>query len=369
MGELRSMRAIRAIAVSCALVSGVALAAEPKGGAPSAAAKDEARARLQKGLKLYDQGAFEAALSELQRAYELAPTYKLLYNIGLVYRALNDDAGALKAFTQYVDQGGKDVPTKRRADVERQISELKSLVATLTITSNVEDAEVTIDDVPAGKTPLAAPVVVNAGRRKITATKAGLAPVTEVVNVAGQDTKTIALSFDLAPEQPPGSASAPPVPPPPREGTSSTRSIPWVGWAATGVLATGAIVTGALALSASRELKTDREGPTTRAELDAAQKKTKTWALVTDVLTGATLVAGGVSLYFTLKKDEGQAPSTEVGVGPGTITLRRRFLRPRCETARLSTGRLRRVRSPLVRECRRRPVQARGRPSSPTSRS
>ncbi|MEZ4302901.1 MAG: hypothetical protein R3B70_48710, partial [Polyangiaceae bacterium] len=51
---------------------------------PSAKALAEARTRYEKGKQLYGEGAFDAALAELQRSYELAPSYKILYNIALV---------------------------------------------------------------------------------------------------------------------------------------------------------------------------------------------------------------------------------------------------------------------------------------------
>src|SRR5689334_10179045 len=61
---------------------------------PSPKALAEARQRYDKGKQLYSEGAFDAALAELQRSYELAPSYKILYNIALVQRARNDFAGS-----------------------------------------------------------------------------------------------------------------------------------------------------------------------------------------------------------------------------------------------------------------------------------
>src|SRR5262245_52890005 len=43
----------------------------------------EARQRFERGLALFEEKNFEAARVELERAYEIAPTWKLLYNIGL----------------------------------------------------------------------------------------------------------------------------------------------------------------------------------------------------------------------------------------------------------------------------------------------
>ena len=46
---------------------------------------EEAKQRLKRGMELYDENNFRASLVELQRAYELAPSYRLLYNIDQVH--------------------------------------------------------------------------------------------------------------------------------------------------------------------------------------------------------------------------------------------------------------------------------------------
>ena len=88
MGQVRTI----ALCLSLSLSAPLAYA---QGSAPSKAQIDEARQRRDRGLKLYEDGAWDAALSEFQRAYDLAPTYKLLYNLALAHRQLNDYAAAV----------------------------------------------------------------------------------------------------------------------------------------------------------------------------------------------------------------------------------------------------------------------------------
>jgi len=54
-------------------------------GTVTAAAQTEAASRFKKGLELFKDGDYQAALIELRRANELAPNYNVLYNIGQVY--------------------------------------------------------------------------------------------------------------------------------------------------------------------------------------------------------------------------------------------------------------------------------------------
>ncbi len=85
-------------------------------------------------------------------------------------------------------------------------------------------------------------------------------------------------------------------------------------------MATG--VSSVLALNASSDLKTRRDTfGVSRAELDQASGRTRTLALTTDVLAGATLVAVGVSTWMTLLREPEPTPSAgvQVGVGPGSV--------------------------------------------------
>ena len=74
-----------------------------------------------------------------------------------------------------------------------------------------------------------------------------------------------------------------------------------MAWAATGALGAAAIITGALAYDASRDLKERRNTlGASPDELDQESRRTRNLALTADILAGATVVAGGVSVYLTL---------------------------------------------------------------------
>src|SRR5512145_1254691 len=50
----------------------------------SGSAVEEASQRFQRAVKLYRERSFDAALAEFNRAYELSPDYRVLYNLGQV---------------------------------------------------------------------------------------------------------------------------------------------------------------------------------------------------------------------------------------------------------------------------------------------
>lgn len=329
-------RVARSITLSLMLGLGAATAGGPafaQDAAPSRNNIEEAKRHFQRGRELYEENNFQAALVELRRAYELAPTYRLHFDIGQVYYQLQDYPNALKSFTRFLQEGKAEIPAEKRDEVQREIDKLKGRVATLRVTTSHLEAEVSIDDVPVGKTPLAEPILVSPGRRKITATLKGYAPTTKTVEIAGQD--TLDVSLDLVALSPDGAEAGGGAGAGPRQttgpgdsgGQGGSSVAPIVGWVATGVFAVTAGVFGGLALSSSGELKERRESfGATRKELDDLQGKTKTFALVSDVALGVTAVAAGVSIYLTVSssgsgKSTGAAAPLRVGIGPGRLDL------------------------------------------------
>lgn len=318
------MRRLPALALIAALTaqSLPALADKDTKPLPTEAQKAEARARYDRGLKLYDQGAYEAALVEMRRAYELHPTFKILYNLGLIHKQLNDHAAALDAFNGYLNEGGKKVDPKRHAEVEKYLAELKPLVATITIQVDVAGAEVSVDDLAIGTSPLAAPITVNAGKRKVSAKLAGKPAATKVLTVAGSDAVTVKLELDEPKTAAPATSTTTltTTTPRPTEPSEPSRQVPWLAWGVTGVLAVGAGTFGILALTSSSDLADKRATPnTSRDDLDAASSRTKTFAIVTDVLIVGTLAAAGVSAYLTFRAPK--TKDTAVAITPMGISL------------------------------------------------
>lgn len=319
----RTARAILCAAFSfpLAVSTGASAADKSATARPSKAATDEARERFKKGVELFRDGDFRAALIEFNRANEIAPNPKIQFNIAQTCLEMQDYGCALRAFERYLGEGGAEVSKERRQTSERELERLKKLVGYLRITSNKDGAEVLIDDAPVGRTPLADPMLVGAGRHKITVSLPPIAPASRVVDVAGGDRLDVAL--DLA-QPPPAPVVAPlraePAPsaesglaplsqtaPAQRPLTASEQVAPsrapfWIGFVTTGVLAVGAAATGALALSAKSDLDRTVERPgLSSAELDSAQTKVRTFALAADVLLVSTIVGVGVTsvLFFT----------------------------------------------------------------------
>lgn len=287
---------------------------------PAAAAKDEARERYDRGVELFKEGDYRAALIEFERAYELAPHYRVLYNIGQVRYVLKDYAKALTVLSDYLEQGGDRITAKRRRSVEEDLKKLRPRVAQLRVEIDVSGAEVLVDDVPVGRSPLAEALTVSAGRRKVTVAVPGQEPVSRYVDVAGSE--EAAVSFDLVA---PGPDADGRIAPGDREpgAASHDEGRPddylWIGWVVTGALSVSSFVTSGLALDASGDLEDAQQRQTSREELDDLSSRTLSLSVATDVLMVGSVVAAGVTALVLLTREP---PSSMSGGGEPAATWR-----------------------------------------------
>lgn len=282
----------------------------------------DASTHFRRGVELYNEANYEAALVEFQRAYVLVPTAVTLFDIGQAQFELQDYAGALKTFQIFLDKFEDDAV--HRAEVTTNLGILRSRVGSIRITSAPPGADVAVDDVFAGTTPLAQPVLVSVGHRKVTASMSGRPTVVRYVDVAAEDEIPVTLPFlqpsPLPPPQPSETRPSHPAEPSIKAAT--------VGWVVTGVLAAGAGVLGGLAIAEAHSLDDARRAyPASPTTLRHDANLTSVYSAVADGLGAAAIVAGGLSLYWTLSAShsKGGTQAELVRFGPASIAFEARF--------------------------------------------
>jgi len=287
----------------------------------------EAAKHFQRGVTLYGETDYRAALVEFNRAYALAPNAAVLYNIGETDYQLRDYSAALTAFERYLATCGPSDPHK--PELEASVQELRSRVGRLMIVTTPAGAEVSIDDREVGKTPFATAAVVNIGHLKVSATLPGRPSVTAYVDVAAEDSLSVALDLPTAPSAIKQAATvsaftADKISAPGRDshdGRQSGSSWRTVGWIATGTLAAGALELGLVARKESNDLKAARtQFPTSPAVLDHKANLTTTFSVLADSVALAAIVVGGITLYSTWDAHHG-SNAARVTVGIASIDL------------------------------------------------
>jgi len=282
--------------------SAAALAPSPDQGSADAALSPAvvavAKQRFDRGLDLHSEGEYPLALIEFTRAYELVPNYRVLYNIAQVGIQLGQYANARRALEEYVQKGADTLSEDRRAGVARDLQMLERRTAFLEIKVNVAGAEVLVDDLVVGKSPLAPDLLVDAGVHRISVRHTGYQQRMSRVTLAGGDRQALALTLEKQPEAK-STIVVQRVP----ENDNKTLMI--AGWVTTGALAAGAIVTGIMGAGEAEELEQLKTSdPADYENLGARLDKTKSNAsalfLASDVFSAGAVVVGGLSLWITV---------------------------------------------------------------------
>jgi hypothetical protein len=293
----------------------------------------EAAARFQRAVDMYREGGYEGALAEFRKAYQISPSYRVLYNIAQAQYALHDFVGAYKSLMKYMSEGGADIPTDRRMQVDDMFAKLGERIARIQVSTNVDGADIRVDDVSVGTSPLPEAVAVNVGTRKVSAAKAGAGEMFRVVTVAGKENLKIELRLDEQPRPTPAAAAAS-TETAPLVASSKVHSEPSklpfivsVSVAATCAVATG--VFGYLAIDAQNKFKDQvNTFPNDRTSIDDARSRSKNYGYLADGFGAATLVSGGVALYLALTHSWSK-PKTkadvEVAAAPGGMMLQTTF--------------------------------------------
>jgi hypothetical protein len=330
---------------TASLLGPASVMAQPKGpvGAASASAaasskpvtdegKKEAGERFKRGVKLQEEGNPEAAIIEFERAYQLAPNYRVLYNIGVIYRDRGDKASALRTFEKYLADGGSEIDAKRRKEVEADVTRLRDVVALVTVKVNVPGVDVTIDDNPIGASPFAQPILVNVGRRRFEASKEGYTTQSKFLVLAGGDKQTLELTMKEIKSAPAttvimSSAPPPPTAPPPPSATTPPAPVDsgagqrTVGYVIGGVGVAGLALGGVMGLLAHSNWNsancTNRLCTSTEAQDKANSANSQaTVSTVAFSLGGLATAAGIVILLLAPSAPETSATASRLRVVP-----------------------------------------------------
>ena len=164
-----------------------------KGEAPSPAAKLEARERFDRGLRLFEKGDNASALAEFKRANELVPNPLVLYNMGLVYAAMNRPVESVDALGAFLAQATHRQREQRRRATETR-DEQETRIARLTVQTQTP-ATVDVDGIEVGQTPLPEPIRVASGAHVVGAQAPGFLSTRKEIFLAGQTATTVVLTL------------------------------------------------------------------------------------------------------------------------------------------------------------------------------
>jgi PEGA domain len=291
------MRTLKTIILALALMI-VPVGSARAGNNNDAQSRDAAK-HFQRGVDLYNEGDFRGALVEFKKAYQIWPRANVLYDIGQTEYQLLDYASALKTMERYLAETGANAP--HRQEVEASVEVLRGRVGRVVLTSD-PSCDVTIDDQPAGTTPLDAPLLVSVGPHRLGVACAGPRSTEKRIEVAGGET----LKVELRPAASPINAVKMAMNGTPHADKPANPGKAFVtGWIVTGVLVAGTVALGTTTLVEQSKLNSMRAAyPANPNDVSKQQALTTGLAITSDVLGVGSLVAAGVSTYLTIKYEK-----------------------------------------------------------------
>jgi hypothetical protein len=178
---------------------GLALGARAVRADSNPAQRAEAKLHYERANELVLEGAFEAAAIEFRKAYEIAPRFEVLYNLGQAYVALGRAVEAADTLSRYLAEGGTRVDAARRAEVDKEIQRQTARIAQLTLSIEPPSATVTLDGEPLAPDVWRQPLRVTLGTHRIAVTAPHYLPKLLTVTAAGGEHRTISVRLEPPP--------------------------------------------------------------------------------------------------------------------------------------------------------------------------
>ncbi len=190
-----------------ATMFGAAVTSCPASAQPSDPVTEVARQRYKDGVKAYDAGSFDDARQAFAQAYQLKHLPVVLLNLGLSEEKSGHVADGGNHLLQFLREY-KEAKPDEIASANAGIDDAKHKVAQVAVTVNQAGAEVALDGVGVGKSPIGDPLFAEPGTHTVTATVNGNTGSTKVDATKGQTVVATVTIGGGAP--PPPGLSTPP---------------------------------------------------------------------------------------------------------------------------------------------------------------
>ncbi len=144
-----------------------------------------AKAEYEGGRILYADKDFNNAIVKFQKAHEIAADPRLLWNIAVCEKNLRRYSRMLRTIRRYQTEAASLLTPDEKTQAAEIIKTVESFVSALKLTSTEGGADVYVDDDKLGTTPLAEPIMVDVGKRRIRVVKAGFRDAVRELEVVG----------------------------------------------------------------------------------------------------------------------------------------------------------------------------------------
>ena len=144
-----------------------------------------AKADFEAAKLLANDGDFTGALIKFQSAYEASNDPRILWNVAFCQKNLRRYSKVVTILRRYIEQGGALLSAGDKKDAQDLIALIEPFTTRVTVRVSEAGAQISFDDELVGTSPLAAPVVLDIGERRLHVVEDGFVPYDKSFVVAG----------------------------------------------------------------------------------------------------------------------------------------------------------------------------------------
>lgn len=205
----RARGLLRRLLLGAALVVGVVSAGAARADAPKKAAPQggplrplsqtlsgPAKADFEAAKLLANDGDFAGAIIKFQSAYDASKDPRLLWNVAFCQKNMRHYAKVIATLRRYLDEGSATLSAADKKDAQDLIAMIEPFTTRATLRVSEDGAQITVDDEPAGVSPLAAPVLVDLGEHKVRVAKEGFVTYEKPLSVGGAADATVDIKLE-----------------------------------------------------------------------------------------------------------------------------------------------------------------------------
>lgn len=154
-----------------------------------------AQALSSEGVASYENGDYETAARQLETSYRILPQADHLDVLGLALAALGHNRAAAERLDRFLEEGAM-IHAGRRERAETALREVRQHFAMVSVASEPTGARLSLDEEPAGTTPLQLPLLVNVGAHQLRAQLDGYRDAMEELVVEGGSVVELLLHLE-----------------------------------------------------------------------------------------------------------------------------------------------------------------------------
>jgi hypothetical protein len=162
---------------------------------------------------LASDGDFAGALIKFQSAYDKSKDPRLLWNVAFCEKNMRHYSRVIAILNRYLGEGGAYLSDRDRKEARDLVQTLQPFTTNATFQVSEDGAQIFVDDVAVGVSPLSAPVVLDIGERHVRVVKDGFRPFERTLPVGGSAQVTVDVKMEkelhegrLVVNAPPGTA-------------------------------------------------------------------------------------------------------------------------------------------------------------------